>query len=34
MALGELAVSFALVSALHAGVNVVGYAIGARDTFV
>jgi hypothetical protein len=32
--LGELATSFALVSAIHAGVNVVGYAIGARDTFV
>jgi hypothetical protein len=34
MPLRELAVSFALVSAIHAGVNVVGYAIGARSTFV
>jgi CDP-2,3-bis-(O-geranylgeranyl)-sn-glycerol synthase len=34
MPLRELATSFALVSALHAGVNVVGYAIGARSTFV
>jgi hypothetical protein len=30
----ELAVSFALVSAVHAGVNVAGYAIGARQTRV
>jgi CDP-2,3-bis-(O-geranylgeranyl)-sn-glycerol synthase len=34
MPVGELATSFALVSAIHAGVNVVGYAIGARETFV
>jgi hypothetical protein len=30
----ELATSFALVSVVHAGVNVAGYAIGARSTFV
>jgi hypothetical protein len=34
MPVRELALSFALVSAIHAGVNVAGYAIGARDTFV
>jgi hypothetical protein len=34
MPLAELARSFALVGAIHAGVNVAGYAIGARETFI
>lgn len=34
MPVRELAISFALVSAIHAGVNVVGYAIGARSAMI
>jgi hypothetical protein len=34
MPLRDVAAAFALVAAIHSGINVVGYAIGARDTWI